>query len=80
MRIKLNYITPLLAAGAAAVAIVAAPTAAAAPTPLQKTCATTGTGSMCQSPGNVEINNSPPAVSFYPYGNMPFLLGGHEHR
>jgi hypothetical protein len=30
MRIKLNYITPLLAAGAAAVAIAAAPTAAAA--------------------------------------------------
>ena len=30
MRIKLNYITPLLAAGAAAVAIAAAPIAAAA--------------------------------------------------
>ena len=30
MRIKLTYIAPLLAAGAAAVAIAAAPTAAAA--------------------------------------------------
>ena len=35
MRIKLTHVTPLLAAGAAAVAILAAPTAAAAPTPLQ---------------------------------------------
>ena len=33
MRIKLKYIAPLLAAGAAAVAIAAAPIAAAAPTP-----------------------------------------------
>ena len=77
MRIKLTHVTPLLAAGAAAVAIVAAPTAAAAPTPLQKTCIATGAGTTCQSPGNVEINNSPPAVSFYPYGTMPWLLGGH---
>ena len=77
MRIKPTHITPLLAAGAAALAIVAAPTAAAAATPLPKTCVATGAGTTCQSPGNVEINNVPPAVSFYPYGNMPFLIGGH---
>jgi hypothetical protein len=77
MRIKLTYVTPLLAAGAAAVAILAAPTAAAAPTPLQQTCIATGAGTTCQSPGNVEITNTPPAVSFYPYGTMPWLLGGH---
>ena len=77
MRIKLTHVTPLLAAGAAAVAILAAPTAAAAPTPLQQTCIATGAGTTCQSPGNVEITNSPPAVSFYPYGTMPWLLGGH---
>jgi hypothetical protein len=35
MRIGLKYITPVLAAGAAAVAIAAAPTAAAASTPAQ---------------------------------------------
>jgi hypothetical protein len=35
MRIRLNYVTPVLAAGAAAVAIAAAPTAAADPTPAQ---------------------------------------------
>lgn len=77
MRIKLAHVTPLLAAGAAAVAILAAPTATAAPTPLQKTCVAIGAGSTCQSPGNVEINNAPPVVSFYPYGAMPWLLGGH---
>jgi hypothetical protein len=77
MRIKLTHVTPLLAAGAAAVAILAAPTAAAAPTPLSKTCVATGAGTMCQSPGNVEINNAPPPVSFHPYGDMPWLLGGH---
>ena len=77
MRIKLTHVTPLLAAGAAAVAILAAPTAAAVPTPLSKTCVATGAGTTCQSPGNVEINNAPPAVSFHPYGDMPWLLGGH---
>ena len=77
MRIKLTYVTPLLTAGAAAVAIVAAPAAAAAPTPFQKNCIATGAGTTCQSPGNVEIKNVPSAVSFYPYGSMPFRLGGH---
>jgi hypothetical protein len=78
MRIALNYITPLLAAGAVAAAIAAAPIADAAPT--GKSCAGAGSGTVCQSPGNVEINNAPPPVSFYPYGNMPFLLGGGGHR
>jgi hypothetical protein len=72
MRIKLTYIAPLLAAGAAAVAIAAAPIAAAAPTGGQ-TCS----GNVCQSPGNVQINNAPPPVQYYPYGDVPFLLGGH---
>jgi len=71
MRIKLTYITPLLAAAAAAVvAIAAAPAAAAAN---GQTCS----GNICQSPGNVQINNTPPPIQYYPYGNMPFLLGGH---
>jgi hypothetical protein len=69
MQIKLTYITPLLAAAAAA-AIAAAPTAAAAK---GQTCS----GNICQSPGNVQINNTPPPVQYYPYGTMPFLLRGH---
>jgi hypothetical protein len=28
-------------------------------------------------PGNAEINDSPPPVSFYPYGGDAFLLGGY---
>jgi hypothetical protein len=71
MRINLNYIAPLLAAGAAALAIAAAPTAAAAST--GQTCS----GNICESPGNVQINNAPPPVSYHPYGDMPFLLGDH---
>jgi hypothetical protein len=62
MRIKLNYIAPLLAAGAAAVAIAAAPTAAAA---APQSCSYIGGSfqdSQCQTPGNVQINDSPPAV------------------
>jgi len=70
MRIKLTYIAPLLAAGAAAVAIAAAPTAAAAN---GQTCS----GNICQSPGNVQINDARPPVQFHPYrGDMPFLPGG----
>ncbi len=76
MRIKRTYTTTLLAAAAAAaaaaLAITAAPTAAAA-TNGQQTCS----GNICQSPGNVQINNTPPPVQYYPYGTMPFLLGGH---
>jgi hypothetical protein len=76
MTITRRYLPPMLLAVAAAASIAAAPTAAAAPTPIQKSCVESGAGTTCQSPGNVEITNTPPAVSFYPYGNMPFLLGG----
>ena len=71
MRIKLTYITPLLAAGAAAVAIATAAPAVAAAN--GQTCS----ANICQSPGNVQINDARPPVQFYPYGDMPFLLGGH---
>jgi hypothetical protein len=71
MHIKPSYLTPLLATAAAAAAIAAAPIAAADPT---QSCA----GAVCQSPGNVQINNSPPPVQFYPYGGQAFLLGGHS--
>jgi hypothetical protein len=71
MRISLSYAAPLLAAGAVAVAIAAAPAAAAT------TCSSTGPGSRCQSPGNVQINDSMPPVQFDPYGGMGYLLGRH---
>jgi hypothetical protein len=74
MRIKLNYIAALLATGAAAVAIAAAPIAAAASTP-KGACDAGVTGSICETPGNVEINDSPPPVSYDPYGDEGLLLG-----
>ena len=54
MRIKMHRVAPLLAVGAAAVAIAAAPLAAAAPTGT-----TNGTGSANHSPGNVQITAVP---------------------
>jgi hypothetical protein len=61
MEMKLKYITPLLAAGIAAVAIAAAPTAFAANKP---SCSET----VCQSPGNVQIKTPPPHIQYHPYG------------
>ena len=78
MRIKLNYIAPLLAAGAAAVAVSAAPIAAAASAPAPHGACDTGvvSGSICGTSGDVGINASPPPVSFDPYGGEGLLLGG----
>jgi hypothetical protein len=76
---KLGYMTTLLSAAAAALAIGAAPIASAAdngPATTQQSCGTSGTGTVCESPGNVQINDSPPPVGFYPYGGDAFLLGG----
>ena len=58
MRISLKYftLTPVLAAAAAALAIAAAPTAAAQSS---ETCTNVNSGStICQSPGNAEVNDS----------------------
>jgi hypothetical protein len=65
MGMKLQYITPLLAAGAAAVAIAAAPTAFATD---QQSCNGSGSGTVCLSPGNVAFN-----TSHHPSGDMPDL-------
>jgi hypothetical protein len=34
-------------------------------------------GSECESPGNVEINDTPPPMNFDPYGDDGFLIGGY---
>jgi hypothetical protein len=75
MTIKLTYIATLMAAGATAVAITAAPIAAAASAPSQGACDAGVSGSICQTPGNVEINDSPSGVNYDPYGDDGFLLG-----
>jgi hypothetical protein len=64
MRIGLKYITPVLAAGAAAIAIAGAPPAAAAS---QQSCVVLGTSTKCQTPGEVEINSSIPAPNPGPW-------------
>ena len=74
MRIRITYIAPLVGAAAAAAAIAVAPLAAAAPGPSLPNCTPSGAGSVCQSPGNVQINDAPPPVAFYPYGGDAFLL------
>jgi hypothetical protein len=70
MGMKLQYITPLLAAGAAAVAIAAAPTAFAAD---QQSCNGSGSGTVCLSSSNVAIKTSPLDVQHLPSGEMPDL-------
>jgi hypothetical protein len=79
MRIKPNYITPLLAAGLAAITLVAAATAAT-----EQSCTNLGgSKTICQSPGNVQINDAPPVqyAPQYPFwaGGLLFHHGGH-HR
>ena len=79
MGIKLGHFAPILGAAAVAAAISAAPIASAAPgaqspaTP-QQSCTASGAGTICQSPGNNQINDAPPPVQFFPYGGEAFLL------
>jgi hypothetical protein len=76
VRIGLKFITPLVAAGAVAAGMAAAPMAAADSTQAEQTCNQSGPGTQCQSPGNVQFNDAPPPVQFYPYGGESGLLGG----
>ena len=69
----------LLSAAAIAAGIGGAPIAAAdpnpGPNPPEESCSTAGASStVCQSPGDAEINDDPPPVSFYPYGGEAGLL------
>ena len=78
VRIRINYITPVLAAGAAAVAIAAAPSAAA--TPDDQPCSDMGGSTQCHRTGNVQIYTMPqamPATTTSTYG--PFV-GYHNGR
>ena len=64
-----KYITPLLAGTAAVVAIAAAPTASAAD---HQSCNGSGSRTICQSPGNVQIAAPRPRFSFTPMETRPF--------
>lgn len=69
----------MLAGAVIAAGIAGAPVAAADPNPgpnqPEESCAAAGASStVCQSPGEVEINDAPPPVAFYPYGGEAGLI------
>jgi hypothetical protein len=78
---KLRYIMPMLAAAGAAAAIMAAPNAMAAGS---QSCSVTAAGSVCESPGNVQINDSAPVQPYplYDYWGGDFFHGHYDrgHR
>jgi hypothetical protein len=84
MRIRMTYTTTLLATGVAAVAVAVAPTAMAdpaAPDPATQSCASISSDTECQSPGNVQINDSPGSVQYspqYPYWEGSYFDGAHR--
>jgi hypothetical protein len=69
-----KFVPPLLVAAAAAVAIAAAPSSFAAN---HQSCSGSGSATVCQSPGNAQINVTPPHVQYHPYGDQTWLLFNH---
>ena len=61
VHIRANPVSTLLATGAAALAIAAAPSVLAAPN--EPTCADTGASTQCQGAGNVQIYTTPQAMA-----------------
>jgi hypothetical protein len=80
MTIQRRYLPPMLLAVAAAASIASAPAAPAA----QSCTYPSANSSLCQTPGNVQIVNSPPSVDYnpqFPYfggGLLIFHHGGHR--
>jgi hypothetical protein len=69
-----THFATLVGAAAAVAAIAAAPVAEA--NQAKQSCQSTGQSlTVCQSPGDVEINDAPPPVTFYPYGSPPPTAG-----
>ena len=80
MTIKRRHLAPTLLAVAAAASVVAAPSALA-----EQSCTyVSANSSVCQTPGNVQIVNTPPSVDYapqFPYfggGLLIFHHGGHR--
>ncbi|MCV7175889.1 hypothetical protein [Mycolicibacterium sphagni] len=61
MMITLRHLAPVVAAGAAALALGLAPSAAAAPNPID--CQDRGGATMCQKQGHARIHTAPPVTS-----------------
>jgi hypothetical protein len=75
MRTKSTHLTAIFGITAAAVAVLAAPVAAADPGQSCSASHANGPGTMCESPGNAQINDAPPSVSFLPYGGYGPAIG-----
>jgi hypothetical protein len=68
-----TQLATFIAAAAAAAVIAGAPLA---PADAKESCETAGQSStVCQSPGDVEVKDAPPSVTFYPYGSPPPTAG-----
>jgi hypothetical protein len=71
---RIIFITPLIAAACATTAIGVAPLAMADPSAASPTCTVSGDSTLCDSPGNAQLNASPPYApqpmyDVLPYGN-----------
>jgi hypothetical protein len=62
MHFTARYLMPMLVAGGAAAAVVAAPLAVASPL----TCTDVGSATQCVSPGNSQLTATPPPVQQQP--------------
>ncbi|MET0456094.1 MAG: hypothetical protein ABW137_30015 [Mycobacterium sp.] len=80
MRAKLATITAVTLASMVAGAVGIAPLASAESSLPAPTCSQSGPGTQCQSPGNVQFNDAPAPVQFYPYGGEGGLIGGGGER
>jgi hypothetical protein len=70
-----KHLATLVGAAAVAASIAWAPTAAAEPNQPEESCDTAGASStVCQTPGDAEINDAPPPPDFHPYGGEGGLL------
>jgi hypothetical protein len=76
MAVRLRSLAAVLAAGAATVAIAAAPAAAARDEQPGQSCVILGTSTKCQSRGDVEINSSIPAPPAGPWAVYGPFWGG----
>ena len=65
----IKFLAPLATVVVAAAVMATAPTAAADSTPDQTCTSLGGTQTQCQSPGNVQINDAPPQVNYFPLGD-----------
>ena len=64
-----KHLATLAGAAALATSIAWSPLATAEPNQPEEACNTVGSSStVCQTRGNVEINDAPPPPEFYPYG------------